>query len=53
MKLLDNFKRIFPYWRATPLTPDESVGHQFNIIENLTMADTGKFLSHWGNKTWL
>jgi len=53
MKLLGNFKRIFPYWRATLLTPDESVGHQFNIIENLTMADTGKFLSHWGNKTWL
>ncbi|KAH7398095.1 hypothetical protein BKA64DRAFT_57655 [Cadophora sp. MPI-SDFR-AT-0126] len=53
VKLLTSFKRLFPYWRASPLSPAESVGHQFNVIENLTIADTGKFLSHWGNKTWL
>ncbi|KAK0103210.1 hypothetical protein ONS95_005244 [Cadophora gregata] len=52
-KILGGFKKVSPYWNGIPLTPAESVGHQFNVIENLTMADTGKFLSHWGNKTWL
>lgn len=53
MNLMATFKKAFPYWRATPLSPPESVGYMFNVIKNLTIADSGKFLSHWGNKTWL
>ncbi|PVH75014.1 NAD(P)-binding protein [Cadophora sp. DSE1049] len=36
-----------------PMTPLESVEHQMKVIEDLTIEDTGRFLSHWGNKQWL
>ncbi|KAH7354616.1 hypothetical protein BKA65DRAFT_226144 [Rhexocercosporidium sp. MPI-PUGE-AT-0058] len=52
-KMVASFKKGYPDWRGTPLTPAESVGHMNTVIENLTMADTGSFLSHWGNKAWL
>ncbi|KAH6723631.1 hypothetical protein BKA61DRAFT_14021 [Leptodontidium sp. MPI-SDFR-AT-0119] len=52
-KMIANFKKGYPDWRGTPLTPLESVGHMISVIDNLTIADTGSFWSHWGNKTWL
>lgn len=52
-KMVASFQKAYPEWRGTPLSPLESVGHMFTVIGNLTMADTGKFWSHWGNKQWL
>ncbi|KAH7396007.1 hypothetical protein BKA64DRAFT_746141 [Cadophora sp. MPI-SDFR-AT-0126] len=50
--LLGTFKKAYPDWSG-PMTPLESVEHQMKVIENLTKEDTGKFVSHWGNKQWL
>jgi hypothetical protein len=41
-----------PGWTG-PLTPAESVKHQKKVIENITIDQSGQFLSHWGNKQWL
>jgi hypothetical protein len=50
--LIEGFKKKAPHWKG-PLTPLESVGHQLKVIEGLGIEDSGKFLSHWGDKNWL
>lgn len=42
----------YPHWKG-PITPGESVTHQRKVIEDLTLEQSGQFLSHWGNKEWL
>jgi hypothetical protein len=50
--MLEGFKKVAPHWKG-PLTPIESVELQKKVIDGLTIEDSGKFLSHWGNKEWL
>jgi hypothetical protein len=50
--LVKGMKMSTPHWNG-PLTPAESVELQKKVIDGLTIEDTGKFLSHWGNKQWL
>lgn len=51
--LLAKFKAGFPDWEPRMLTPQESVEAMLSVIQNLEMKDSGKFLSHYGNETWL
>ena len=46
-------KPIYPDWDGKPLTPEQSVKHVLNVVDNADKKDTGAFLSHWGNKRWL
>jgi len=50
--MVKKFQERAPHWKG-PLTPAESVEHQLNVINNLSVEDSGKFLSHWGSKEWL
>ena len=50
--MFESFKKVAPHWKG-PLSPLESVELQMKVIDNLTIEDSGKFLSHWGNKNWL
>lgn len=34
-----------------PISVDESVTHQLQVIRNLTEADSGRFVTHLGNNT--
>jgi hypothetical protein len=38
---------------AGPIAPSESVIMQRKVIDSLTIENTGAFLSHHGNKSWL
>lgn len=53
LKMVASFKKGYPNWKGTPITPAESVEYQLNVINALTIEKTGQFLSHWGNKAWL
>lgn len=45
-------QRTKPDWQG-PMMPEESVKHQRKVIEDIKVEDSGSFLSHWGNKTWI
>jgi len=49
LKIIQAFK---PDWKG-PLSPAESVELQKQVIDKLTMAESGDFLLHFGNKTWI
>jgi hypothetical protein len=36
-----------------PLTPEQSVKMQLEVINKVTVKDSGAFISHHGNKQWL
>ena len=37
-----------------PISPEKSVKMQLDVINNLTIKESGAFLSHYGNTTeWL
>ncbi|KAK6523059.1 hypothetical protein TWF281_002482 [Arthrobotrys megalospora] len=36
-----------------PLTPEESVSMMLDVVGKLTVKDSGRFMSHHGNKDWL
>ena len=47
------FKKYQPEWSGEPMMPDESVRMMLDVIHKVGPADSGAFLSHWGNKNWL
>jgi hypothetical protein len=47
------FKNAFPDWSGMPITPQESVKLMLEVIEKVTSANTGGFVSQFGNKQWL
>ena len=49
-----DFPRLigYPNWKG-PVAPLESVTSQLKVIDNLTMENSGKFLSYKGTKEWL
>jgi hypothetical protein len=49
---LAQFQKVYPEWKGM-IQPDESVKLQRKVIDNLKIAQSGQFLSHWGNKQWL
>lgn len=50
--LFHKFQVAYPDFKG-PITAAESIAAQKKIIEGITMAQTGLFLSHKGNKEWL
>jgi len=51
-EMMKQFKAWVPDFNG-PLTPAESVKLQKNVIDKITIEDSGALLSHWGNKKWL
>ena len=51
--ILGDMKAAVPTWSGIPLTPAESVVLQLEVIHKVGPADSGAFLSHFGNKQWL
>lgn len=46
------FSRFYPNFKG-PITPAESVSLMKKVIDNITIEDSGAFLSHLGSKEWL
>jgi hypothetical protein len=46
------FRKLKPDWDG-PVSPKESVEAQLQVVKNLTIEDSGSFLSHNGDKNWL
>ncbi|TFK46313.1 NAD(P)-binding protein [Heliocybe sulcata] len=52
MELAGRFQKKYPHWKG-PMTPQESVRHMMEVIDNLTVEKSGQFISHLGSKQWL
>jgi NAD(P)-dependent dehydrogenase (short-subunit alcohol dehydrogenase family) len=50
--MIEKFRNLYPDFTG-PITPEESVRMQLEVINQITVNDTGAFLSHKGNKEWL
>ncbi|KIM31707.1 hypothetical protein M408DRAFT_327161 [Serendipita vermifera MAFF 305830] len=50
--MMKKLKPLFPDFKG-PLTPEQSVDMILEVIDKTTMADSGTFVSHNGNKEWL
>ena len=50
-RLIPGIKKIVPEFER-PLTPEESVKLQLEVIKNVTVKDSGTFISQHGNKEW-
>ncbi|KIM20145.1 hypothetical protein M408DRAFT_334115 [Serendipita vermifera MAFF 305830] len=50
--MMKKLKPLFPDFKG-PLTPEQSVDMVLEVIDKTTMADSGTFVSHNGNKEWL
>ena len=46
-------KAARPDWEGHPSTPEKSVGLVLGVIDRATPADSGKFVSQFGNQVWL
>lgn len=46
------FSRVYPHFNG-PMSPAQSVPLQKKVIDNMTIEDSGAFLSHLGSKEWL
>ncbi|THV04321.1 NAD(P)-binding protein [Dendrothele bispora CBS 962.96] len=53
MVMLGAFKKAYPDWTPVPVSPAESVCTMLGIIDNLTVEQSGKFVSHKNNREWL
>ncbi|EXJ77313.1 hypothetical protein A1O3_09539 [Capronia epimyces CBS 606.96] len=49
--MLSVFRKIDPTVDG-PISVDESVTDQLQVVQNLTEADSGKFVTHRGNNNW-
>jgi hypothetical protein len=52
MALMGKLQAAFPGWTG-PAPAAESIAAQRKVIEDITLENTGAFLSHKGNKEWL
>lgn len=53
-EIVELFKKAArPDWEAQLLTPEKSVELVLGVIEKATPADSGKFVSQFGNQVWL
>lgn len=46
-------KATRPDWEAQPSTSEKSVELVLGVIDRATPADSGKFVSQFGNQVWL
>ncbi|THV04312.1 NAD-P-binding protein [Dendrothele bispora CBS 962.96] len=53
MEMITAFKKGYPDWTPMPMPTAESVGLMLEIIDKLTVEDSGKFVSHKNNREWL
>ena len=51
-KQIAGIKKLVPEFER-PLTAEESVKLQLEVIKNVTVKDSGTLVSHHGNKNWL
>ena len=49
---MQKFQALYPNFKG-PITPAERVAMQKEVIEKVTIKESGEFLSHLGNKEWL
>ncbi|KAK6497022.1 hypothetical protein TWF481_002002 [Arthrobotrys musiformis] len=52
----ENMTKVFQKTKPSfegPLSPEESVNFLLDTLGKLTVKDTGRFMSHHGNKDWL
>jgi len=52
MEMAASFKARYPHWTG-PMMPAESVKLMLGIIDNLTVQESGKFVSHKNNREFL
>ncbi|KAG1886058.1 hypothetical protein F4604DRAFT_60194 [Suillus subluteus] len=52
MAMIGKFRNAYPDFTG-PITPEASVRMQLEVINRITVNDTGAFISHKGNKEWL
>ncbi|KAF2491428.1 NAD(P)-binding protein [Lophium mytilinum] len=52
MDMMKRFQLKYPHWTG-PMKAEESVAMQKDVIEKITIEESGEFLSHKGNKEWL
>ncbi|KAG2138714.1 uncharacterized protein EDB93DRAFT_714406 [Suillus bovinus] len=52
MAMVERFKNVYPDFTG-PIMPETSVRMQLEVINRMTIDDTGAFISHKGNKEWL
>lgn len=50
--MIASFQKVYPNFTGLS-TPEESVRMMRKVIEEVTVEDTGAFISHKGNKEWL
>jgi hypothetical protein len=46
------FTKPYPDFKG-PISVEDSVEEQLKVIHGLTLAQSGQFLSHLGDKKWL
>ena len=52
MVLMQKFQDIYPHFKG-PITAAESIAAQKKVIQDITLEQTGSFISHKGSKQWL
>lgn len=52
MPIFQKLQKLDPDFKG-PITPEESVRLQLQVINGATVKDTGTFISQHGNKQWL
>ncbi|KAF2812003.1 short-chain dehydrogenases/reductase [Mytilinidion resinicola] len=52
MAMMQKFQAHYPHWTG-PMKAEESVAMMKDVIEKVTIEESGEFLSHKGNKEWL
>ena len=50
--LVDGIKKLAPQFEG-PMTPEESVRLQMDVINRWPVERSGEFVSHHGDKEWL
>lgn len=53
IKMVKGFQKVAPDWDGIPISPDQSVKMMLDVINKVTVEDSGEFLSHFGNKTFM
>ena len=51
--LIRAFKAGDPHWNGIPLLPRESADLVLDVIDRATPEESGRFISHHGDKRWL
>lgn len=50
--VIKGFQQAYPHFKG-PESMEENMPKQLNVINNVTLEQSGKFLSHHGNQDWV